>query len=687
MSFAFLQTSPQWIPGIGPCFGKRLADAGYRTFFDVLTCLPTQYRIYNHDSMPAAGHVYLEIDIGAMQGRNPWKIPCTTLDGQALELIFFQRPKPIWIPGQKVWIKGIVQKTSYGMAQIAHPSRVPPWPLSPGEIRIIPEYVLPKGVTETRFSGWIKHILNHWPDPAWSPIMSHHHHPQNQEAQNQSAWDALYGDRIQCQNRDAAGIRDFDLSWHACFMQAHFPQSTAMIEKTAPWRACLAHSQWVAQHLASAQKRAPESNPSPICAAEEDATHRSFLNQFGHELTPSQQTAWSTISQELMLPTAMLRLLNGDVGSGKTLVAFLAMIQVAVSGHQACLMAPTETLIRQHFACLTAWLKDIPVQLILGKGQRIGPPDAPIILGTHALFYDNVQFEKLALVVIDEQQRFGVQQRLALLQKGENPHVLFLSATPIPRTFQRVLCAEMDVSIIEKRPSHMPLTSYIVSSEKMMDLRSWIQKCLDCNECIYWVCPAIDHEDLGVHKRYAYWDDFFPDRVGYLHGRLSAQEKDRTMDDFRTGKKPILITTTVIEVGIHVSQASTIFIEDSPSFGLSQLHQLRGRVGRDDIPGHCFFLYTPPLTAPAKQRLLWMRHCQDGFKIAEKDWLWRGSGTALGTQQSGHMISKFIQIEHHHHLALPSMQDAEYMMSHHPAACQILMHLFGYSGIEILSAG
>jgi ATP-dependent DNA helicase RecG len=692
MSFSFLQTSPQWIPGIGPTFGKRLSDSGYRTFFDVLTCLPSKYIVYSHDQIPTQGPVYIEIQVGHMQGRNPWKIPCTTHCGRQLELVFFQRPKPIWIPGQKVWIKGIVQCTSYGMAQIAHPERVAPWPLSPGEIRIVPEYTLPKGVTQTRFSAWIKHILTHWPDTTWSPVLHDPHSGKNTE--QHEWWDApnlidIPSHRAALENSDVTKGQDMTLSWHTCFTQAHFPQSIDMTGKTASWRACLAHSEWIAKHLASASVRISErdSRPSPICAAHDTSAHDHFLQHFGHELTPSQQTAWSTISQDLTLKTPMMRLLNGDVGSGKTLIAFLAMIQVAASGHQACLMAPTETLIRQHFACLTQWLHDIPVQLILGKGHRIGPSDAPIVLGTHALFYDKVQFEKLALVVIDEQQRFGVEQRLSLMQKGMNPHVLFLSATPIPRTFQRLVCADMDVSIIEKRPSHIPLTSYIVSSEKLNDLQPWIQKCLDQQECIYWVCPAIDDEDIGVHMRYAYWDAIFPNRVGYLHGRMSAQEKDHVMDDFRTGQKPILIATTVIEVGIHVSQASTIFIEESPSFGLSQLHQLRGRVGRDDIPGHCFFLYNPPLTAPARQRLTLMRQCQDGFKIAEKDWLWRGAGTQLGTQQSGHALARFIQMEQHHYLAVSSLPDAEYMMSHHPDASQSLISLFGYSGKEILAAG
>jgi ATP-dependent DNA helicase RecG len=678
MSFDFLQTSPQWIPGIGPLFGRRLAESGFRTFFDLLAHLPARYTLYSDDALPSNGPVYMEIQLGTMQGRHPWKISCTSLSGQPLNLVFFQRPKPIWVLGTRMWIKGVLSSGAHG-PQIIHPERAAPWPLQPGETRIVPEYTLPKGITPLRFSSWIKYILQHWPDQNWSPIQSG---PIQPPVQNSESPQNLQGPSF-------FEISPDRLPWYTCFSQAHFPQSKETMDGNAPWRRALAYSEWVAQHIASAQWHEKDGHDSPlnVCSAPNTVIEERFLQNFGYPLTPSQHTAWKIISEELTVGKPMMRLLNGDVGSGKTLVAFLALIQVALSGKQACLMAPTETLIRQHFSALTEHLRDIPVQLILGKGLRIGPSDAPIILGTHALLYDSVQFRDLALAVIDEQQRFGVQQRLTIMKKGSNPHVLFLSATPIPRTFQRLACGQMDVSIIEKRPSAVALTSYVLSSEKIDDLRPWIQRCITQKECVYWVCPAIEDEELGVHTRYAYWEALFPGQVGCMHGRLSAEEKDHAMMQFRTGLKPILVTTTVIEVGIHIATASTIFIEESPRFGLSQLHQLRGRVGRDVVAGHCFFLYTPELTFGARKRLQLMRTCQDGFKIAEQDWLWRGSGTLFGTQQSGHNTMRFIHMDHHGPLALSSAHDAEHILSHHPERRASLLDLFGYSGPEVLAAG
>jgi ATP-dependent DNA helicase RecG len=549
-------------------------------------------------------------------------------------------------------------------------------------MRIVPEYTLPKGITCVRFSAWIKHILDHMPNKTWSPVICDPAKTMKQDGQNQTREPSQWDDKI-------TAFYAHPMSWHTCFSQAHRPQSQEMMGEHASWRLHLAHSQWVAKHIALAlgQKKQKQTMPLTVCAPNDMTIQHSFLQNFGHELSKSQSLAWSTITQELKTGIPMMRLLNGDVGSGKTVVAFLAMIQVALSGKQACLMAPTETLVRQHYASLSKWLKDIPIQMILGKGTRIGPDHAPITLGTHALFYDGVQFENLALVVIDEQQRFGVQQRLDLTTKGTHPHVLFLTATPIPRTFQRLISGQMDISIIEKRPSAIALTSYVMSCEKMADLRPWIGRCMDQNECIYWVCPMIEDEEVGVHHRYTYWEKHFPGKVGYLHGRMSAQEKEQAMTHFRTGERPLLVTTTVIEVGVHVSQASTMFIEESPRFGLSQLHQLRGRVGRDAIAGHCVFLYTPPLSLGARKRLQFMRTCQDGFTIAEHDWLWRGSGTLWGTQQSGHDVCRFIHQEDHTCLGLPSAGDAAHMLTHHPELCGPLMTLFGYRGHDVLAAG
>jgi ATP-dependent DNA helicase RecG len=688
--WTFLQTKVQWIPGIGPLLGRRLGDAGMPTFFDLLSCLPKQYTSYQKNVL-SPGPVYIELTLGIKIGRNPWIIPCTMGDGTAVSLVFFQNPKPFWVPRSRMWVKGNVTYSAGGVPQIVHPDRAEPWLESDKQTMIVPEYALPKGIKNARFSKWLAHILDQWPDQSWSPISRQNARQAEDSRQNARQAEDPRQNAYQAEDPRQNVPRTQDFSWHACFMNAHFPNGFAMTQDYAVWRKTLATAEWIAKHVASTQWHHAErfQGPAPLCIPPNTTIQDDFLREFSHHLTQTQQMAWTTIGQELCNEKPMLRLLNGDVGSGKTLVAFLAMIQVAASGKQACLMAPTETLIRQHFASLQRWLKDIPVQLILGKGIRMGPDHAPIILGTHALLYDSVQFNNLALVVIDEQQRFGVQQRLTLSQKGHNPHVLFLSATPIPRTFQRLICADMDVSVLDKRPSAIPLTSYVVSAEKIADLRPWIQKCLDRKECVYWVCPAIDDEVLGVQHRYTYWQNVFPGQVGILHGRLSAQEKQDAISAFSAGIHPILVTTTVIEVGVHVSQASTMIIEESPRFGLSQLHQLRGRVGRDSTPGHCFFLYSGSLSQTARQRLQFMRTCQDGFKIAEQDWVWRGSGTILGTEQSGHGVMRFSTKEDPwlDHLALSTMDDAHHLFKHHPHAITPLLELFGYSQSDILAAG
>jgi ATP-dependent DNA helicase RecG len=480
--WTFLQTKVQWIAGIGPLLGRRLSHAGMLTFFDLLSCLPKQYVHYQKNLLPQRGPVYVEITVGIKIRRNPWIIPCTMADGTAVTLIFFQNPKPVWIPKSRMWVKGNITYSIDGLAQIVHPEPADPWPEPDKKILIMPEYTLPKGIKNQRFSKWILYILNHWPDQSWSPIVM----PQHNAPQTES-W-----------------------SWHACFKTPHFLGDCSVTNHHAAWKIPLARAEWIAKHMASTQwhHAAHFQGSAPLCIPPNTTIQDGFLGEFGHDLTQTQQMAWDAIRQELCGEKPMLRLLNGDVGSGKTVVAFLAMIQVAASGKQACLMAPTETLIRQHFALLQCWLKDIPIQLILGKGVRIGPDHAPIILGTHAFLYDSVQFEHLALVVIDEQQRFGVQQRLILSNKGHNPHVLFLSATPIPRTFQRLIAGDMDVSVIEKRDNAIPVNRYVISAEKIEDFVPWIQKCLDRKECVYWVCPSIDDEDLGVQHRYTYWQNF-----------------------------------------------------------------------------------------------------------------------------------------------------------------------------------
>jgi ATP-dependent DNA helicase RecG len=652
MRVPFLFTPTQFIKGVGPLLGQRLNQLGLPRFWDVLRHVPQSYTIYTKDLIVPDRPVCLEIVCQKQLGRSPWRFLCHTChDGQEVELVFFHAPKPPIRLNSKWLVKGVVT-LSKGRYQIIHPDELKPWPHQEPCRLIVPQYSLSKGISSTQISRWVRTILDQWPAHLEGP----------------SPFDPSWP------------------TWKEAFLTAHFPSRTEDTLPQAIWRKRLACDEILAQHLSHlcVKEEYTSYESPPLCENEKGTDF--FLKNFGHPLTPSQHAAWQAIKQDVSRCTPMMRLVHGDVGSGKTVIAFLAMIQAANAGNQACLMAPTETLIRQHYENLCRW-SDVPVQLILGQGKRLGPKDAPLILGTHALFHKEELFSSLGLVVIDEQQRFGVMQRLSLINKGHSPHLLLLSATPIPRTFERLLWGQIEVSQIQKRPSHIPLRSYVISSARIPELKEWIEKCFQRQERVYWVCPAIEDETKGVLHRTAYWQQHFPQQVAPLHGQMSSHEKEHAIAEFRSGHTPLLVTTTVIEVGMHVAEASTMIIEESPRFGLSQLHQLRGRVGRDHIPGHCFFLYTPPSSPSVRARLDFMRECHNGFEIAERDWSLRGSGVLLGTQQSGFAAYHFFDIDHHSPFLESALEHAKKIKESSTELARLILDLFNYHSPEILKAG
>jgi len=279
------------------------------------------------------------------------------------------------------------------------------------------------------------------------------------------------------------------------------------------------------------------------------------------------------------------------------------------------------------------------------------------VLG-NALFQDPVQFARLGFVVVDEQQRFGVEQRLKLVKKGTAPHLLFLSATPIPRTFELALLGNLDVSYLTKSHCQSRIKTYLISMNKISDIETYIHKCLSKEERVYWVCPLIDGKDQqdgsaldeGVKYRAEVLMKKFSDSVGILHGKMTSRQKQNAVEQFRLGTKPILVATTVIEVGVHVPEATTMIIEQSERFGLSQIHQIRGRVGRGAQHGHCFLLHSQNISIQARQRMRALRECSDGAEIAEKDWQLRGGGDLVGTLQSGFSRYRFVDLSVHHTL-------------------------------------
>lgn len=382
-----------------------------------------------------------------------------------------------------------------------------------------------------------------------------------------------------------------------------------------------------------------------------------FLDSLPFKPTNAQSRVTADIEQDLSQPHPMMRLVQGDVGSGKTLVAALAALLAIDNGKQVALMAPTEILAEQHANNFANWLNPFGIEVgwlagkVKGKArtaqlEAIKNGDVQMIIGTHALFQENVEFHNLALVIIDEQHRFGVHQRLTLREKGakENnyPHQLIMTATPIPRTLAMTVYADLDTSIIDELPpGRTPITTVVISEDRRAEIVQRVyQACKQEHRQAYWVCTLIDESEvLEAQAAAAITEDLqraLPDlRIGLVHGRLKLQEKQAIMAEFKAANLDLLVATTVIEVGVDVPNASLMIIENSERLGLAQLHQLRGRVGRGATASHCVLMYKPPLGKISSKRLQVMRDSQDGFYIAEKDLEIRGTGEILGTKQTG----------------------------------------------------
>jgi ATP-dependent DNA helicase RecG len=392
------------------------------------------------------------------------------------------------------------------------------------------------------------------------------------------------------------------------------------------------------------------------------------------KLTAAQTGALTEIVDDMEKPERMVRLLQGDVGSGKTVVALLAMAVAIEAGAQAALMAPTEILARQHLETLAPLCEAARVRIDILTGRdkgaareeklaRLAHGAIDILVGTHALFQEGVDFRDLAFVVIDEQHRFGVHQRVALSEKGPRPDVLVMTATPIPRTLALTTYGDMEASAIrEKPPGRKPVATRTIPLERLDEVVAAVKRAADKGEQIYWVCPLVEESELvaatAAEDRYIEMRKVFGDKVGLVHGRLSGPEKDAVMDKFHDGEIAILIATTVIEVGVNAPNATVMVIEHAERFGLAQLHQLRGRVGRSDKPSACLLLYKAPLGETATARLKILRDTEDGFRIAEEDLRLRGAGDVLGAAQSGFPQFRLADLAIHGDLLAASRDDA-----------------------------
>jgi ATP-dependent DNA helicase RecG len=432
------------------------------------------------------------------------------------------------------------------------------------------------------------------------------------------------------------------------------------------------------------------------------------LERFGHTPTESQEKALAEIDADLASPRRMLRLLQGDVGSGKTLVALLAMLRAVEANKQAALMAPTEVLAKQHHRTLSRLCPE-PVGLLTGsvKGQErsrllrsLKDGSLRMVVGTHALFQEAVVYRDLALAVIDEQHRFGVDQRLLLGAKGALTDVLVMTATPIPRTLLLTQWGEMDVSRLTGKPAgRQPIRTTLHSLGTMPDLLDGIARTLDRGAQIYWVCPLVAESEAldlaAAEDRFATLQSRFGDRVGLAHGQQSAEVRDAALAAFAAGATRLLVATTVVEVGVDVPEASVMVIEHAERFGLAQLHQLRGRVGRGSEASFCLLLHEDWVNETARRRLLLLRDTDDGFLIADEDFRLRGGGDALGTRQAGAPGFRLADPIEHEPLLHMAHRDAAVLLSRDPKlttdrgkAVRVLLRLFERTAaMKTLAAG
>jgi ATP-dependent DNA helicase RecG len=603
--------------------------------------------------------------------RQPYRVLCHD-DTGALELVYFH-VKGDWIasmlpPNATRVVSGTVERFQ-GRTQMTHPDRVVTAEEALAIIGIEPIYPLTAGLHARVLGKAVQSALARLPDlPEWL--------------------DPTFRDRLRWS------------SWKSAVLRLHAPETDDDLSPSTPFRCRLAYDELLANQLALSliRERQRRQAGRPIhgtCKLTDKA-----IAALPYRLTGSQIAAIAEIAGDMASDRRMLRLLQGDVGSGKTVVALMAMLTAIESGAQAALMAPTEILARQHFATMEPLAQAAGVNLAIltsrdkGKSrERIlaGLVDGTIamIVGTHALVQEGVDFKDLALAVIDEQHRFGVSQRVELSAKGRAVDILVMTATPIPRTLMLAAYGDLDVSRLTEKPAgRKPVDTRTVPLDRYDDVVSAVGRALDSRTKVYWVCPLVeDSEVLDIAAAEARYTElaqrFGPARVGLVHGRLKAAERDRVMGAFAGGSIDLLVATTVIEVGVDVPEATVMVIEHAERFGLSQLHQLRGRIGRSDRPSTCLLLYQGPLGATARSRLTIMRETDDGFWIAEEDLKLRGAGEVLGTRQSGLPEFRIADLAFHEDLLAAARDDARLILAKDPEletgrgqALRALLYLF-----------
>ncbi|MEJ2456904.1 MAG: ATP-dependent DNA helicase RecG [Novosphingobium sp.] len=670
------------LEGVGPKLRRPLEKLGLTRIKDLAYHLPDRFverrAVTNLDEAGVGENIVIALTVRehrSPSGRGPFRVLAEDALGNICTLTYFGRAsytaKKQLPVGESRWVAGRLDQ--YGqMLQIVHPEHVSDSTSAPlGQLREA-VYPLSEGLTQGRVAGLAAQALKALPElPEWIEpgLLARAEWPD----------------------------------WRAALRGAHKGPDKAARDR-------LAYDELLANALALMLVR--QSNRSqhgtPLAG---DGSLRGRL-QLPFALTGAQKRSIAEIEGDMAQPAPMLRLLQGDVGSGKTVVALSSMLIAAEAGAQAALLAPTEILARQHYDTLRKMLEGTGVEIALLTGRDKGKAreailmglvdgSIQIVVGTHAIFQNTVEYRNLALVVIDEQHRFGVGQRLMLARKGRcTPHTLAMTATPIPRTLTLAQYGEMDVSrLAELPPGRQAIDTRVVSVERLDDVAGALARHFETGQQAYWVCPMVresETDDIAAAEaRYAALKERFGDEVVLVHGQLRPEAKDAAMERFAAGGAKLLVATTVIEVGVVVPTARLMVIEQAERFGLAQLHQLRGRVGRGSEKSSCLLLRGTALSETARQRLALMRETQDGFRLAEEDLELRGGGELLGTRQSGDTPFRIASLEQIQKLLPMAHDDARLLMERDGGLCgprgeaaRLLLYLFERDwGVQLLRGG
>ncbi len=683
--FADLET----LDGVGPKTAQAFAGLGVKRPKDLLYLLPASgvdrtRKNSVRDVIPPAV-VTVEVTIGGHfppRAKGPYRVMVRDA-AMEFQLVYFhargdslQRLLPT---GQRRLVSGKVELFD-GIAQMPHPDHVLR-PEEAGQLAAFePAYPLTAGVTQKQLARALAAALARTPDlPEWID-------PTQKARQG---WP----------------------HWQEALRMAHLPSGPAMLLPDHPARARLAYDEFFAHQLTLALARATMRRGKGRVSLGTGQLQARVLASLPYAPTQAQSRALAEIAADLASDQRMNRLLQGDVGAGKTLVAFLSMLIAVEAGGQGALMAPTEILARQHAESLAPMAAAAGIRLEVLTGRDKGHDRAEklrdlaqgridILLGTHAIFQKDIDFKDLRLAVVDEQHRFGVTQRMELGAKGDGADVLVMTATPIPRSLALASYGDMDVSVLDEKPAgRKPIKTALIPTSRLDEVTAHLARAIQEGRQAYWVCPLVEDSEIvdlaSAEARFTSLRAQFGDRVGLVHGQMPAAEKDAAMARFVAGETAVLVATTVIEVGVNVPNATIMVVERAEIFGLAQLHQLRGRVGRGSESSTCLLLYQAPLSETAARRLKVIRETEDGFKISEEDLAMRGAGDLIGTAQSGLPRFRIADPESQSALMATAQSDARALLAMDPdlssprglAARSLLWLLDQDRAIRLISVG